>query len=64
VILQPVEYYSGLLPGPGSGRVIQEAFVEGTQPVQGYDARWSSVLALPWYQQGSFYLPKQGERMP
>ncbi len=64
VTLQAIEYYSGFLPGPGAERVIEEAFVEGTQPVLQYEPRWSKILALAWYQQRPYYLPKAGERMP
>ncbi len=64
VTLQPVEYYSGLLPGPGAERIIEETFVEGTQPALQFEPRWARILALEWYQQRPYYLPKAGERMP
>jgi penicillin-binding protein 1A len=64
VTLQPVEYFTGLLPGPSAERVIDEAFVEGTEPVQEYTPRWGEVMELAWYQQRPFYIPKEGEKMP
>lgn len=60
VVFAGIDFRSGLLT-PGG---FQESFVAGTQPAQPYSARWSLVMGLPWYQQQSFYLPKQGERMP
>lgn len=60
---RPVEYYSGLRPSEGSGRTIDEAFVNGTEPFKDYDPKWSTVMTLPWFQQKSFYVPKEGEEM-
>ncbi len=64
IVEQPIEHLTGFLPAPGAGRVIDEAFVEGTEPVLTWDESWSRVMRLPWYQQRAFYLPKAGERMP
>lgn len=64
VALQPVEYLTGLLPGPGAERVIEEAFLEGTEPVQEYTPKHGRIADLGWFQQGPFYIPKEGERMP
>jgi len=64
VTMESVDYDSGLLPGPASGQIIQEAFVSGTEPSRTEDPSWARVLALPWYQQLAFYLPKQNEAMP
>src|SRR5205807_1663467 len=67
VTMAPVEYYSGLVPPPGSGtylRLIDEAFVSGTEPTRAYEPFWAQVHELPWYQQRAFYIPKEGERMP
>ena len=64
VVQVPVEYYSGLLPGPGAREIINETFVAGTQPVLRFEEEWKRIPALPWYQQRPFYLPKHGERMP
>lgn len=55
---------SGLLAAPGTGGMIAEAFVEGSEPRQRLEPEWSRVLGLPWYLQEPFYLPKEGERMP
>ena len=64
VVTVPIEYYSGLLPGPGARQVIPETFVAGTQPVLRFEESWSRIPHLPWYQQRPFYFPKRGERMP
>jgi len=64
VTLQTVEYRTGLLPGPGAERFVEEAFVQGTEPVQRYEPQWGLIMDLPWYQQQAYYIPKQGERMP
>src|SRR4051812_32536909 len=63
VLLKDVEYYSGLLSDKGT-RVIKEAFVAGTEPNRQYNAQWSTIASLPWYQQKAFYIPKEGENMP
>ncbi len=63
VLLRDIEYYSGLLSAQG-GRVIKEAFVSGTEPNRQYNSQWSTIASLPWYQQKSFYIPKEGENMP
>lgn len=64
VTSQTIEYYTGLLPGPGVERTIEEAFVAGTQPTRGWEPRWAGILQLPYFQQRNFYVPKEGERMP
>lgn len=64
VVFRDVEYFTGLLPGPGSYRTVKEAFVAGTEPAREYSARWSTITTLPWYQQRPFYIPKEGEKMP
>jgi penicillin-binding protein 1A len=64
VVFHDVEYYTGLLPGPGSYRTVKEAFVAGTEPAREYNAQWSTITSLPWYQQRPFYIPKEGEKMP
>jgi penicillin-binding protein 1A len=67
VTMAPVEYYTGLRAPAGSAsylRVIEEAFVSGTEPTREWEPLWSQVRALPWHQQRAFYIPKEGERMP
>ena len=61
---QEVEYYSGLVARPGAERVVQEIFIQGTEPVIQYSAEWEAVFTLPWYQQRSHYVAKARERMP
>lgn len=63
VTVQTVDRGTGLLPGRASERVIQEAFVQGTEPVQEATSENDLVQNLPWYQQRAFYLPKEGENM-
>ncbi len=64
IVFQQIDYDTGLLAGPGSGRVIREAFVAGTEPAQPFTPRWTRIMGMPWYQQQAFYVPKAGERMP
>jgi penicillin-binding protein 1A len=64
VVFRDIEYYTGLLAGAGSPKVVKEAFVAGTEPAREYSARWSTITTLPWYQQRPFYIPKEGEKMP
>ena len=64
ISVQPVEYMTGLLPSPGAEVVIDEYFLEGTEPVLRWNKNWNRVMELPWYQQRAYYLPKAGERMP
>ncbi|HUO86902.1 MAG TPA: hypothetical protein VM617_05895, partial [Thermoanaerobaculia bacterium] len=63
VTVQVVEHRTGLLPGEATSPVIQEAFVQGTEPLQQSTAQNALVQSLPWYQQRAFYLPKEGENM-
>ncbi len=60
IVFAGIDFRSGLLSEGG----FQEAFVAGTQPARPYSGQWGLIMGLPWYQQQSFYLPKQGERMP
>lgn len=67
VRLRQVEYYSGLLPARrrAGQRVIEEAFIAGTEPVLSFDPGTRAVYDLPWYQQRALYgEPKAGENMP
>jgi penicillin-binding protein 1A len=64
IVQVPIEYLTGLAAGPGAEAVIPESFVAGTEPALHYEPRWARIMALPWYQQRSFYLAKAGENMP
>lgn len=67
VRLRQVEYHSGLLPARrrSGQRVIEEAFIAGTEPVLSFDPETRPVYDLPWYQQRALYgEPKAGENMP
>jgi penicillin-binding protein 1A len=59
-----IDRLSGLRATPESPQPILQAFLPGTEPVREFTPDWSRVLALPWFQQRPFYLPKEGERMP
>lgn len=61
---RPVDYLTGLLAAPGAPAVIQESFLEGTEPVFSWNERWREVMDLPWYQQRFYYVAKASERMP
>jgi penicillin-binding protein 1A len=63
VVMQLVEQGTGLLPGAADARLVPEAFVQGTEPVQRSTPQTDLVQSLPWYQQRAFYLPKEGENM-
>ena len=64
VLVRDIEYYSAACsPRRGAG-CIKEAFVSGTEPNRQYNSQWSTIASLPWYQQKSFYIPKEGENMP
>ncbi|HSL84248.1 MAG TPA: PBP1A family penicillin-binding protein, partial [Thermoanaerobaculia bacterium] len=60
VTFATIEFRSGLVAQEG----FRESFVAGTEPAQPYDAKWGLIHSLPWYQQGTFYIPKRGEKMP
>jgi penicillin-binding protein 1A len=64
IVYRDIDYYTGLLAGQGSPKVVKEAFVAGTEPAREYNTRWSTITTLPWYQQRPFYIPKEGEKMP
>ena len=45
--------------------MIEEAFIDGTEPATSWDSSWAAVVELPWFQQRPFYgTPKEGENMP
>ncbi len=62
VSVQKVEYLTGLRSGESAGQTVDEAFVNGTEPIKEYDPKWGTVMTLPWFQQKSFYVPKEGEQ--
>jgi penicillin-binding protein 1A len=64
VELRAVDHATGLLAAPGAGKVVQEAFLAGSSPVESWNPRWDAILSLPWPQQLAFYRPRSGERMP
>jgi penicillin-binding protein 1A len=67
VTMATIEYYTGLAAPPGGAsflKLIDEAFVSGTEPSRQWEPSWSGVYNLPWYQQRAFYIPKEGEKMP
>lgn len=68
IVFETVEFRTGLLPGRAaqageSGGTVREAFVQGTEPVQPSSSRNALVHSLPWFQQRTFYIPKEGENM-
>ncbi len=60
----PIERHSGHLASTSADELLDEAFIDGTQPLQSYTAEWGRVLSLPWYLQEPHYLARPGERMP
>ncbi|MEM6796147.1 MAG: penicillin-binding transpeptidase domain-containing protein, partial [Acidobacteriota bacterium] len=64
VVAVTVDAGSGLRWSSLSSKPIEEFFLEGTEPERTLDQDTARVLAMPWYLQEPFYLPKEGERMP
>ncbi len=64
IVEREIEPATGLLAAPGAERVVEEVFVEGNEPEKTFDDHWARIIALPWYLQEPFYLPKEGEKMP
>lgn len=64
VELRGIDAITGLLAAPGASRVIEEAFLLGTGPVEAWQPRQATIQSLPWPQQLAFYQPRPGERMP
>jgi membrane carboxypeptidase/penicillin-binding protein len=64
VVFASIETHSGLAASPGAGRVIEEAFLAGTEPTKRWTGEWGMISSLPWFQQRAFYIPREGERMP
>ncbi|MCP4202988.1 MAG: PBP1A family penicillin-binding protein [bacterium] len=62
--IQEVEYFSGLVARPGAERVVQELFIQGTEPVLQYTKELEKIFTMPWYQQRAHYIAKDRERMP
>ncbi|MFQ5525206.1 MAG: penicillin-binding protein 1A [Thermoanaerobaculia bacterium] len=61
---QEIEYFSGLVARPDAERIVEEIFIQGTEPVLQYDREWQKVFVMPWYQQRAHYVAKARERMP
>lgn len=60
-----IDAASGQLPHAVVRReTLSEAFIAGNEPRRRLDDEWVGVLAMPWYLQEPFYLPKEGEKMP
>jgi penicillin-binding protein 1A len=65
IVFREIDAESGLLATAAAPHPIREAFLAGTEPDRDYEARWSRILELPWYQQRPFYTaPRERERMP
>ncbi len=64
VVFENVDYMTGLLAVPGTPTPITEAFIAGTQPSRPWEARWATIIDLPWFQQRPCSTPRAGERMP
>ena len=64
VTFRAIDYRTGFAATPAAEKTIAEAFVAGTGPDRPYEARWATILNLPWAQQRPFYSSKDRERMP
>ena len=64
IVQREVEASTGWLASPNAQEVITEVFIEGTEPERRFTAEWARIVHMPWYLQETFYIPKEGERMP
>ena len=64
IVETAIDRRTGLLARADTQDVLREAFVAGTEPDRATDRQSDELLAMPWYLQEPFYLPKEGERMP
>lgn len=64
IVEREIEASTGWLASPSAQDVITEVFIEGTEPERSFPAEWARIVHMPWYLQESFYIPKEGERMP
>lgn len=43
--------------------IIEEAFIEGTEPESFCSEKWHKIKSIPYYMQGEFYTPREGEQI-
>jgi penicillin-binding protein 1A len=51
IVVVPIDAQSGLLAGPNCGRVIEETFIRGTEPITYCSESAHTALSRPYYQQ-------------
>jgi penicillin-binding protein 1A len=61
IVFVPVDLSTGYRATPNCNRIVLEAFVNGTQPVDYCGERPHAVSTLPHYLQRAVYTPKRGE---
>jgi penicillin-binding protein 1A len=61
VVIVPMDLKSGRRGTGGCGKVIEEAFVAGTEPERDCSGSSVAVAKLPYYMQQPFYTPKESE---
>jgi penicillin-binding protein 1A len=61
IIVVPIDAQSGLLAGPNCGRVIEESFIRGTEPITYCSESAHTALSQPYYmqRQGAAAPPEQ-----
>jgi penicillin-binding protein 1A len=64
VVFSTVDWYSGRLAVPGCDKVVLEAFLDGTEPVEACSPSHHRLAELPWPFQVPSYSPRIGEPMP
>lgn len=64
VVFSTVDWYSGRLAVPGCDKVVLEAFLDGTEPVEACGPSHHRLAELPWPFQVPSYSPRTGEPMP
>jgi penicillin-binding protein 1A len=64
VVFSPVDWYTGKRAIPACDKVVLEAFLDGTEPVDSCLPEHLPVEDMPWPFQQPLYAPRPGEPMP
>ncbi len=61
IVVVPMDLKTGHLGEGPCGRVVDEAFIAGTEPEKDCSGQLQEVIKLPYYLQRPFYEPKESE---
>ncbi|MHB0968550.1 MAG: penicillin-binding protein 1A [Thermoanaerobaculia bacterium] len=61
IVIAPMDLYTGQRGSGPCGRVVEGAFIAGTEPAQDCSGASVKVSKLPYYLQRPFYQPKEAE---